>query len=405
MSKDVYMGYAPLVDRYINGALTDVDLKMMHESAKINAAYVINADSSEYNSDIKNAPVGSTLIVPIKGAIMKESYCGDKGTAEIMEILKTAQLSNSIEKVVLDIDSGGGSVDGTFELADYIANEFNKPITAYVNGMACSAAYAIACACDEVIASHDSAQVGSIGVAISFRDYTKYNEANGIVEHYITADGSEDKNKAALDARNGDYVSIKEQSLNPTREIFVAEVKRNRPGVNDRVFSGLVYMAQDAIALGLVDKVMHIDTYINEGDKINLNSIFMFNKFPKLAALKGLSTAQLTDEVIATANREILENGIEGLELVREGALSHELETENTLKSTVANLEQTIAEREADVLRLTAEVERLGKIVPEGATTVVKGEADVIEQRSDELTDAEKRLQAQAAAELAKMNQ
>lgn len=402
MSRDTYMGYAPLVDRYIAGALTEMDRKMLEESAKANAAYVVNSDSWTFNQDMNAAPSGSTLVIPIKGAIMKESFCGDKGTAEVMDLLRMADGADNISKVILDIDSGGGSVDGTFELADYISNTFKKPITGYVNGMACSAAYAIACACDEVIASHASAMVGSIGVAISFTDWSKRYEQMGVVEHYITADGSEDKNKAYMDAKAGDYAAIKEQNLNPTRDIFIAEVKQNRPNINASVFSGKVYLAQDAVKLGLIDKVMQMDEVINaesESNQSNQN-LFMFNKFSKLAALKGIKTADLTDQQLADANREMLEYGIEGVVLHKAGEISAVLEEiENPLQVTVDTQNTRIEE-------LTAEVARLGKIVPEGSTTVIKDKTD-LDVRGDansQLSEVDKRLQAQAQAELDNMN-
>jgi hypothetical protein len=124
----------------------------------------------------------------------------------------------------------------------------------------------------------------------------------------------------------------------------------------------------------------------------------MFNKFPKLHALKGVNTADLTDDQLATANREILENGIEGVMLVREGSITAEVEeTENPLQATVDT-------QAAHIQELEAEVERLGKIVPEGSTTPVKTGLDVDDKRGMELSDADKRLQAQAQAELANMN-
>ena len=421
MTREAYMGYAPLLNRYAKGMLTDLDLKMMQDQAKLNAAYIVDGNDyeDEVMMDMSNAPAGSILVLPIKGAITKESYCGDKGTAEIMDILKQADASPNISKVILDIDSGGGSVDGTFELADYISNSFTKPIIAFVNGCACSAAYAIACACDEIVMSHATAMIGSIGVAVTIRNYDKSDELEGIKEHYITADGSEDKNKDYLDARDGKYDTIKIQSLNPTREIFVNLVTKNRSGVDASVFSGKCYLGQEAIALKLADRIAMLDEVIEEVDpaaieagkyKIEAKPKFkMFNKFPKMAALKGLSADLLTEDRIAEVNREILENGIEGIEIVREGTIEAAVEAAiveagSTLNAQVETLNASIAERDTQIETLNAEVVRLGQIVPEAHTNVVKVGADVTEVVATELSDADKRLQAQAAAELANMN-
>ncbi len=71
---------------------------------------------------------------------------------------------DDIKAVFLDIDSPGGTVAGTPELAAAVAslNE-RKPVYAFSSGLMCSAAYWIASQARAIYAT-PSAQVGSIGV-------------------------------------------------------------------------------------------------------------------------------------------------------------------------------------------------------------------------------------------------
>jgi ClpP class serine protease len=68
--------------------------------------------------------------------------------------------------VVLCLDSPGGVVSGlneTVKALQKLQRDSGIPLVAYVNEMAASAAYALACACDEIICP-PSAILGSIGV-------------------------------------------------------------------------------------------------------------------------------------------------------------------------------------------------------------------------------------------------
>jgi len=395
ITMDSFLGYSGMVHRFLNGKLGQMDISMLEQERSKNAGYVINGNSRFLMDEMAQAPKGSTLVMPLKGAIMKESYCGDKGTAEVMQILMKADATDSIEKVVLHIDSGGGSVDGTFELADYIKNSFSKPITAFVDGMAASAAYAIACACDEVVASHETAEVGSIGVCISITDYSAMMESRGIKEHYINATKSKDKNRAYNEALAGNYDMIREEGLDPVLEIFVNTVKANRKDVAASVFTGKMYLAGDAMRLGLIDGIGSLDMLVNGGNT-NRNN-FMGNDLKAVTGLKGLGADEITNEQLGAANRALIEAGIEGVELVGTGDMDKAVrlavsdataammvEHTQTVEALQLQLDEAVTANNAcqdTILELQAEVARLGKLLPEGSTTVVKTTADVTEEQ------------------------
>ena len=98
----------------------------------------------------------------------------------IGDALREAGARDDIKAVFLDIDSPGGTVAGTPELAATVAsiNE-RKPVYAFSSGLMASAAYWVASQARAIYAT-PSAQVGSIGVVQAVIDDTAALDAEGI---------------------------------------------------------------------------------------------------------------------------------------------------------------------------------------------------------------------------------
>ena len=110
-------------------------------------------------------------IIPVLDALSKDyGYTslwsgrvrsGYKGIREDMDM---ALGNGNVKAILLRIDSPGGTVDGCKELADFLSTAGQaKPIYAYVDGQATSAAYWIASTAKH-IAAPETATLGSIGV-------------------------------------------------------------------------------------------------------------------------------------------------------------------------------------------------------------------------------------------------
>ena len=100
----------------------------------------------------------------------------DLVTAAIAE----AVARDDVKSVLLDINSPGGTVNGTPELAQAVADAAKLKTTyAFSAGQMCSAAYWIASQADAIYAT-PSARVGSIGVLLPMLDETKAFEQAGL---------------------------------------------------------------------------------------------------------------------------------------------------------------------------------------------------------------------------------
>jgi len=127
--------------------------------------------------------VDDIAVVGIRGPMVKGvgafgQMFGLADTNLINESVKRALADNQIKKLILDIDSPGGDVDGIVDLGDTIAAA-DKPVIAQVSGMAASAAYYIASQADEIYAGRAD-QVGSIGVYAMLYDTSEAMAAEAL---------------------------------------------------------------------------------------------------------------------------------------------------------------------------------------------------------------------------------
>lgn len=194
-----------------------------------------------------------------------EAFCGGFSYDMLLEQAEEL-IEAGATTIVLDMDSGGGEAYGCFESVDELramCDAADVDLLGYVDGSACSAAYAIICACDEVVAN-PFADVGSIGVLIALYNDSKALEQEGIQRTFVT-DGS-DKVPFADDGswREG-FLEEMQQRVSELGDSFRAHVsKYTGMSVKDiKDTQAKVYSAQDALSMGLINKIMTRSDFID----------------------------------------------------------------------------------------------------------------------------------------------
>lgn len=199
-------------------------------------------------------------IIPVHGLIVQRNglhpYCGMTGLDGVRTKFALALEDPGVRAIVLDIDSPGGEVCGTFDLADAIfAARGTKPIHAILTESAYSAAYAIASACDRISVPRTGG-TGSIGVIAMLVDMSRALTDVGLTVNIIQfgkhkADGSEVIPLSA-DARARFQAQVDEVG-----ELFVETVARNRGLLAARVreTEAATFLAAESVRLGLADRV------------------------------------------------------------------------------------------------------------------------------------------------------
>ena len=236
---------------------TIMDVLDRHDAGESFSPYPTSGNGEEY--DI----VDNVAIISVHGTLLKRipfplsSLSGLASMREVGELVNRADNDQSVDAIVLDIDSPGGTVDGTAELAGIVAGT-KKPVIAYVDGLAASAAYWIASQTDAIVLSSETAEVGSIGVVVMHVDRSGADAKAGIKRTYITAGKykriGNDAEPLADDAK--EYIS---ERLDIVYRLFVASVAKGRGTTEESVLSdmadGRIFLGSEAIGRGMVDSI------------------------------------------------------------------------------------------------------------------------------------------------------
>ncbi len=207
----------------------------------------------------------SVAIIPVEGTLVHklgtvDAWSGMMGYDGLAFKLRAAIRDPDVQAIWLDVDSPGGEVAGCFDFADELASctarMGGKPIWAFINEAAYSAAYAIASQCDRVITPRTGG-CGSVGVLTMHVDFSAALKKDGINPTLIFSgahkvDGNEigPLPQAVLDRV--------QQSLDTTRLLFAGTVARGRSLLIDDVLAteAECFDGDEAIDVGFADAVM-----------------------------------------------------------------------------------------------------------------------------------------------------
>lgn len=208
--------------------------------------------------------VDGTLMIPVKGMLLHDFPYALGGWATGYEYLVRAfqrgMNDGSVQRIAMIIDSPGGEVAGCFDNADKVyALRGQKPIHAFVNESAYSAAYAWASVADKITMTR-TAGVGSVGVVTAHMDVSAAMEKAGYKITFIHAgDHKVDGNpyQALPDAVKARI----QQRIDSMYSIFVSTTARNL-GIEESVViatQALCYGAEEAISIGFAHEVRAFD--------------------------------------------------------------------------------------------------------------------------------------------------
>jgi signal peptide peptidase SppA len=185
-------------------------------------------------------------------------------TVDVRRQVRRAKNDPNVQKVLVVIDSGGGTVAGTQELAADLAElAAAKPTHVYVDSMMASAALWVGSQA-AVISASPTSLVGSIGGVMAVADFSQWAKREGIKVHVITSDGAEKFKGAGVEGSKitAEQLANWKGLLNSLCGHFFDEVAAGRGMTRvavDKLADGRVHLAADAKALGLIDHVESID--------------------------------------------------------------------------------------------------------------------------------------------------
>lgn len=217
---------------------------------------------------------GAIAVLPFYGVVTQRgnmmddiSGPGSVSTQKFTAAFREALADDTVGAILIDIDSPGGSVYGTGELAEEIYQARGiKTVVAIANSLAASAAYWVGCSASEFYVT-PGGEVGSIGVWQAHFDYSKAMEEEGVAPTLISAgkykvegnpyqplDGDA---QAFMQSRVDDYYAAFTKGVSRARGVPIAQVR-------DGMGQGRVLGADAALAEKMVDGVMTFDQVIKK---------------------------------------------------------------------------------------------------------------------------------------------
>lgn len=185
-------------------------------------------------------------------------------TTAVKYIEELTEAENNVG-ILLYIDSPGGYAnigdDLYLELLEY-KEETGRPIYAYFDSLACSAAYYAAMAADEIYANRMTT-TGSIGVYSSYYDMSELFEKVGIKEVIIKSGNNKAMGSSGTPLTDEQY-QILQNDIDYVYEIFVDVVVAGRDLDRQTVYKiadGRSYNAEQALELDLIDGIMRYEEY------------------------------------------------------------------------------------------------------------------------------------------------
>jgi len=269
--------------------------------------------------------LNGVAVIPVMGSIAKRgSMFGDvsglTSYEAIQRNLRQAETDPEVVAALLNIDSPGGTANGTATAAEAIRRFATvKPIGAWTDGMMTSAAQWLGAATGDVQIGNDTTELGSIGVISRHVDVSKAEEMDGIKTTVLIAGRYKGAGHpyAPLSA---EHQGVLQERLDYLYSAFVNAMAEYRGKSVEQVLStmadGRIFTGRQAIDVGLADGMMGFDEMVSQ-----MRDRATTAKRTSVTAKRGNTSAENSKKEAAYMTREELQQNHAPLfaEILEEG--------------------------------------------------------------------------------------
>lgn len=273
---------------------------------------MLKSISNKYYEYLGVLLAGKVPVVSLRGVIHSTSspaFSKNLNEANVNPFLERAfdNRSGNIQAVALLINSPGGSPAQSsliYKRIKQLSKEKNIKVMSFVEDVAASGGYFLACAGEEIYVNEASI-VGSIGVISAGFGFQKLIK-NYEIERRILKQGKykgilmdpfSEMKPEDVEQVNDMQKEVFEHIKNSVIESRGEKLKRTS---SEDIFSGRIFTGRRAMELGLVDGIGGVHSVLREkfGKDIKLDFIKAGGLFPDF--MGNYSTRSLTDSVVAT---------------------------------------------------------------------------------------------------------
>lgn len=228
-------------------------------------------------------------VIPVHGVIL------DDMASEVLNWLDQARADSSIQALVIEIDTPGGSVsasDVIHHRIEQLKADRGIPVVVSMGSTATSGGYYIACASDHIIAQ-PTTLTGNIGVLMPRFNLSALADRWGVNETTITAPSKGFKNAGSMfSPENPTDTAYLQDLVDEAYSRFTSLVVAGRGpklrGSHGDLFNGQVFTAKKALDGGLVDEIGYLDdAYSWAAQQAGLSdpTVVRFSRRPSLMQL------------------------------------------------------------------------------------------------------------------------
>jgi protease IV len=328
----------------------EANIPYLISASELSAPMCNDQENESGNIESQEPSLKVIHVLPVRSVLTKHDQdCGPVGTRTLASRLLKADADLNVLGHILLIESGGGQSIAVPELTDAIQN-CTKPIIAWIDGMAASAAYYIACYAREIIASRETDMIGCIGTMATYEGRKSKSAENSLGEVSVTiyADGSEQKNEEYEKAINEfDFKLIKEHILNPLNEKFKSDIQACRPSILPGQLLGRTYFASEVVG-SLIDSVGSFESALNR-------ILELSNYVNEIPMNQQSNNTQKVMKQFAHLNNVLQ---VDHLESSEDGSFLNE-EQLQTIEDLLESNEQLFTERNSAIQELTTATKAL----------------------------------------------
>lgn len=250
-----HMGLWAIEETYLHQAVSAI---------KAGAMPIRAADSREGGAAQYGLTPDGVAVITISGPMTKgASKYSQANTLDLRRAVRAAARDDDVRGIFLHIDSPGGSVAGTQELADDVrAADAVKPVWAYAEDCCCSAAYWVASQARS-ISVNKSGEVGSIGAIALVYDTSEAAKMEGVKVHVVATGEMKGAGAPGVEVTKK-HLAYFQERVDAAFSNFLGAVESGRAhAMTDKALKKVqdarVYTAGGALDLGLVDRIESAD--------------------------------------------------------------------------------------------------------------------------------------------------
>lgn len=273
-------------------------------------------------SNFQELSTDNIAIIPIKGEISlydSSGFFSSEGVSAetTLNRINKAKKDPTVKAIILEINSQGGTVVATKEIADAL-KELDKPVVSWIREIGASGGYWIASTSDIIVA--DPASItGSIGVVGAYLQFSELFEKYGINYERIVSGKYKDLGSPYKEL-TPEEEEVLLSKMNSIHTMFIEEIKNNRElnsEAIDKISTAEWFLGIEAKDLGLVDVLgskKEAVFYARKLANISSSELIKYTKeksfFQKLASVLSQSSyfvgKGIGDSIISVKNNEAL---------------------------------------------------------------------------------------------------